>query len=147
MVPLIEFCNKYELSNDSLSVLYSQGLLSNNIYVKIKGSVFIDEDLLNRLYTRKRRIILYIQSVYYLLNEHLSNSLIGYMIEEAEISDSSWSIYFRDIFKIQEGIMKFKISKRDKKVFLVFRKLERRLKKIHPNFNVEDMLDKRMNNA
>ena len=138
-----EFAEKYDVSNTRIRVLAREGVIEI-----VNGRV--DENRLLDLKEEQIAIRNFNQSMYYWLEEFYNDAQI---IEELRCIDGSLSPsvtreYLRNtmFYPISDSMTDLNLSDLEMKIHKCFKSLETKMRSIVPNWDVEYVLDWRMNN-
>ena len=147
------FCQKHGLSKDMIYVAKSDGRLPKSIFHRPFNSKLdlIDESYFIRRVEFKRQVHLFNQSMYYLLTEHFSVMEYARAIAEHGngLAESIYNHLNTRLFALDENsIVTNKVNRVDWMLFRFNRKVMLALnKKFGIKFDVEKILDRRMNDS
>lgn len=151
-IPIGLFNERYELCDSAVYNAITAGVPKSVLSkVEAKGSLTVDEQFFIRRVDFKNKVVEFCQDYYYYLTEFFPASNIAKeCVKYTGCSTvSSMSVFMHeDLFKTKDsGILNYKIWMQLWNLFRYFRAIDRVLKRRNRNFNVSNILDRRMQNG
>ena len=146
MLSLKMFCEIYDVGYKNIMSRKSLCTLPDYLFEKQQGLIYIHEDKLERRHNFRDMVHKYCQTFYYVLSEHLDDKDISALVcSYRNSSETSMYVFINEkLFKeISSSYICYQIYTRMWITFRCFREIERKLKRVYPEFNPEDLLEKR----